>query len=111
MITAEGTINIAREHIGKVGVTHVVIDAGPLGAFQLNADRQFVSLDLASLNLIGSIEPRPLNGIENLRVFDELIMEPLGVISADLKIYFAYSVLESELLIYSGSPLSIKIAE
>ena len=38
-------------------------------------------------------------------------MEPLGVMSADLKIYFAYSVLESELLIYSGSPLSIKIAE
>lgn len=111
LITAEGTINIAREHVGKVGVTHVVIDAGPLGAFQLNADGQFVSLDLASLNLIGSIEPRPLKGIENLRVFDELILEPLGVMSADLKIYFAYSVFESELLIYSGSPLSIKIAE
>ena len=111
LITAEGTINVAREHVGKVGVTHVVIDAGTLGAFQLNADGQFISLDLASLNLVGSIEPRPLKGIEDLRVFDELIMESLGVMSADLKIYFAYTVLESALLIYSSSPLSIKIAE
>ena len=66
LITAEGTINIAREHVGfAVGVTHVVIDAGPLGAFQLNADGQFVSLDYASLNLTPTLSLDLLTGIEN----------------------------------------------
>ena len=110
-ITAEGTINVAPEHIGKIGITHIIVDAGLLGAFQVNTEGQFVGLDLAAPNLVGSIAPRPLKGIEDLMVLNELIVEPLGVTSATLNVYFGYTVVDSGLLLYSAGPLTIQIAE
>ncbi|MBT7982182.1 MAG: hypothetical protein HN584_06395 [Akkermansiaceae bacterium] len=110
-ITAEGTINVAPEHIGKIGITHIIVDAGLLGAFQVNTEGQFVGLDLAAPNLVGSIAPRPLKGIEDLMVLNELIVEPLGVTAATLNVYFGYTVVDSGLLLYSAVPLTIQIAE
>tara|TARA_A100000164_G_C21931035_1_gene785591 strand:- start:655 stop:3021 length:2367 start_codon:yes stop_codon:yes gene_type:complete len=110
-ITAQGTINVAPEHIGKNGTTHIIVDGGPLGAFQMDAEGQFVGLDLTAPVLVGSIAPRPLRGIEDLSVLDELVVEPLGITAATLSVYFGYSVLENSLLIYSGDPMTIQIAE
>ena len=110
-ITARGTINVAPEHIGKIGTTHIIVDGGPLGAFQVNPEGQFVGLDLAAPVLVGSIVPRPLKGIEDLSVLNDLVAGPLGVTAATLNVYFGYTVVDSSLLVYSASPLTVQIAE
>ena len=77
----------------------------------MDAEGQFVRLDLTAPVLVGSIAPRPLKGIEDLSVLDELVVEPLGITAATLNVYFGYSVLDNSLLIYSGDPMTIQISE
>jgi hypothetical protein len=108
-ITTEGTINIVSGHVGKTGTTHIIIDAGALGAFQMNSEGAFVNFDMAAPVLVGSIESRPLRAIENLRVFDDLIPSDLGVTSVLLNIYFGYTVIDEGLIVYTGSPLVVNI--
>ena len=110
-ITARGTINVAPKHIGKIGTTHIIIDGGPLGAFQVNSENEFVGLDLTAPVLVGSIVPRPLKGIEDLSVLNDLVAGPLGVTAATLNVYFGYTVVDNNLLVYSASPLTVQIAE
>lgn len=110
-ITAKGTINVAAEHIGKTGITHIIVEAGSLGTFQVNSAGQFVGLDMSKPVLVGSIEPKPLNGIEDLMVLDEFVAGPIGVSSATLNIFFGYTVIETGLIVYSAKPLVIEISE
>jgi hypothetical protein len=108
-ITTEGAISIAPEHVGKPGTTHIIVDGGALGAFQVNAEGAFVNLDMAAPVLVGSIEPRPLRAIENLGVFNDLVPGDLGVTSVLLNIYFGYTVIDEGLIVYTGSPLVVNI--
>ena len=108
-ITTESTINIASGHVGKIGTTHIVIDAGALGAFQINSEGAFVNFDMDAPILVGSIEPRPLRAIENLMVFDDLKPSDLGVSSVLLNVYFGYTVIDEGLIVYTGSPLVVNI--
>jgi hypothetical protein len=110
-ITTEGTINIAQEHVGKIGTTHMIVDGGVLGAFQVNAEGAFVNLDMAAPVLVGSIEPRPLRAIEDLGVFDDLVAANLGVTSVSLNIYFGYTVIDEGLIVYTGTPLVVNIGD
>ena len=110
-INIEGTIRISPEHAGKIGTTHIILDAGALGAFQLNDLNAFVPLDLTAPVLVGSIEPRPLKSIEDLLVFDDLVPRLLGIDSLLLNIYFGYSVLGTGLVVYSGAPLTVQIGQ
>jgi len=110
-ITAKGTINVAAEHIGKTGITHIIVEAGSLGTFQVNSAGQFVGLDMSKPVLVGSIEPKPLNGIEDLMVLNEFVAGPLGVSSATLNIFFGYTVIDTGLVVYSAKPLIVEISE
>ena len=110
-ITTEGTINVAPEHIGKIGTTHIIVDGGTLGAFQVNSENEFVALDLTAPVLVGSIVPRPLKGIEDLSVLNDFVAGPLGVSAATLNVYFGYTVVDNNLLVYSASPLTVQITE
>ena len=110
-ITAKGTINVAAEHIGKTGITHIIVEAGSLGTFQVNSAGQFVGLDMSKPVLVGSIEPKPLNGIEDLMVLNEFVAGPLGVLSATLNIFFGYTVIDTGLVVYSAKPLIVEISE
>ena len=110
-INIEGTIRISSEHAGKIGTTHIILDAGVLGAFQLNDSHAFVPLDLTAPVLVGAIEPRPLKSIEDLLVFDDLVPRLLGIDSLLLNIYFGYSVLGTGLVVYSGAPLTVQIEQ
>jgi hypothetical protein len=110
-INIEGTIRISSEHAGKIGTTHIILDAGALGAFQLNDSNVFVPFNMASPVLVGAIEPRPLKSIENLLVFDDLVPEAMGIDSLLLNIYFGYSLFNTELVVYSGAPLIVQIEQ
>ena len=110
-ITASGTINLAPEHVGKVGTTHIIVDAGSLGVFQINREGQFVALDMSAPVLVGSISPRPLRGIEDLPVLNDFIAASLGVTEARLNLYFGYTVIDLDLLVYSADALTIQIGE
>lgn len=110
-INIEGTIRISSEHAGKIGTTHIIVDAGAVGAFQLNDSNVFVPFDIASPVLVGAIEPRPLKSMEDLLVFDDLVPRSLGIDSLLLNIYFGYSLLDSKLLVYSGAPLTVQIGQ
>ena len=110
-INIEGTIRISSEHAGKIGTTHIILDAGALGAFQLNDSNVFVPFNMASPVLVGAIEPRPLKSIENLLVFDDLVPEAMGIDSLLLNIYFGYSLFNTELVVYSGAPLTVQIEQ
>ncbi|MFT6401200.1 MAG: hypothetical protein ACJA2D_000506 [Pseudohongiellaceae bacterium] len=108
-INAEGTINISTEHVGKMGATHIIVDAGALGTFQIDSSGSFVALNLATLNLVGSISQRPLKAVENLTVFSDLAFADLGVTAINLNIFFAYTLSDSNVLVYTGTPLVIKV--
>ena len=110
-INIEGTIRISSEHAGKIGTTHIILDAGALGAFQINDSNAFVPLDLTAPVLVGAIEPRPLKSIEDLLVFDDLVPGLLGIDSLLLNIYFGYSLLDTGLVVYSGAPLTVQIGQ
>ena len=109
-INAEGTINIAPEHVGEIGTTHIVLDGGALGAFQLDSGGNFVPFDLAAPVLVGSISPRALKSVETLPVFNDLAFADLGLTSATLNVFFGYTVSNENIIVYTGSPLVINVA-
>lgn len=110
-INSAATIQIDPAHVGKTGVTHIIIVAGALGALQMDSSGKFVNLDLGQPNLVGSIKSRPLKAIENLSALNELIPSLLGVSSAKLEIYFGYTLEDSGLTVYSETPLTVQISE
>jgi hypothetical protein len=105
-INAEGTINIAPEHVGEVGITHIILDGGALGMFQINSSGEFVAFAPA---LVGSISPRPLKAVEDLSVFNDLVFGNFGLTSATFNIFFGYTLTETNVTVYTGIPLMIKI--
>lgn len=105
-INAEGTINIAPEHVGQVGITHIILDGGALGTFQINSSGGFVALGSA---LVGSISPRPLKAVEDLSVFNDLALGAFGLTSATFNVFFGYTLIESNITVYTAAPLVIKI--
>ena len=66
---------------------------------------------MAAPVLVGSISPRPLRGIEDLPVLNDFIAGPLGVTEARLNLYFGYTLIDLDLLVYSADPLTIQIGE
>lgn len=108
-INAEGTINVAPEHVGEVGITHIILDAGAMGAFQVDSSGNFVPLDLAAPVLVGSISPRALKAVENLPVLNDLAFGDFGLTSATLNVFFGYTLSDKNIIVYTGSPLVINV--
>tara|TARA_B110000971_G_scaffold54862_1_gene55826 strand:+ start:46 stop:633 length:588 start_codon:yes stop_codon:yes gene_type:complete len=107
-ITVEGSVYLAPEHVGEMGITHVVIQAGALGSYQIDSSGGIVAFDGS---LVGSIAPRPLKAVENLSVINDLVFSNFGVTTATLSIFFSYTLIDKNITVYSGSPLTIEIGD
>lgn len=109
-LSLAGTLLVDPAHVGRTGLTHVVVNAPGIGLFQLNRDGAYVPWDSNPDTLVGTTAPRPLAAAEDLFAFRDLAFFGLGFEKVELTVFFAYSVQDSGALIYtsSGVPLSIQ---
>ena len=77
-INVVGTIGVDQAHVGMNGRTHVVIDGGALGFFQIDPTGNYVPWDGDIATLAGTSEPRPLLAREELRAVKGLRFIDLG---------------------------------
>jgi len=104
-----GSINVADEHVGEMGVTHTIIQVDGVTFYQVDADGNYIQWNGELNTLLGSIEPRALKRREELVAFRELVASDVGVSSAELTVYFAYELLNGSAFVYSNQGTSIRI--
>ena len=109
-ITVKATLAIPREHQGLIGLTHVIIDAGAIGYFQRDSQGNYLNWDGRLDSLVGNIVPRALNSAEELVAFDDFVPSAFGVNSATLRAYFVYSIVDTDVFVYSTDGVPIVIS-
>ncbi|MFM1896746.1 MAG: hypothetical protein RLZZ385_1820 [Pseudomonadota bacterium] len=104
------SVTVDPAHVGRTGVTHVVISAPGVGFFQVDSNGGYVPWDANPASLLGTIAPRPLQAIEELTAFSDLSFASLGFNQLSLTVYFAYSLTGTDTLVYTsaGVPLVIE---
>ena len=109
-VSLVATVTVDPAHVGKSGVTHVVIAAPGVGFFQVDSKGAYVPWDGNPANLLGTIVPRPLQAMEELTAFSDLAFASLGFNQLSLTVYFAYSLTGTGDLVYTsaGVPLVIQ---
>lgn len=110
LLSLVGSITVDPADVGKPGRTHMVIDAGGLGFFQVDPQGGYVSWNGDPATLLGSITPRPLQAMEELTVFKDLSFNAIGIPQVSLVVYFGYSIEGTSSLVYTGTgtPLVIQ---
>lgn len=110
LLSLVGSITLDPADVGKTGRTHMVIDGGVLGFFQVDPQGGYVGWNGDPATLLGSITPRPLQATEELTVFKDLSFNAIGIPQVSLVVYFAYSIEGTNSLVYTGTgtPLVIR---
>lgn len=110
LLSLVGSITLDPADVGKIGRTHMVIDAGALGFFQVDPQGGYVEWNGDPATLLGSVSPRPLQALEELTVFKDLSFNAIGIPEVSLVVYFGYSIEGTNTLIYTGTgtPLVIR---
>lgn len=103
------SINVDPAHVGRTGTTHIVINAAGVGFFQVNSSGAYVPWDGNPATLLGTVQPRALQSVEELTAFRDLSFGSLGFPSVSLTVYFAYSVASSGELVFSGNGVPVVI--
>jgi len=103
LLSLVGSITLDPADVGKIGRTHMVIDAGALGFFQVDPQGGYVEWNGDPATLLGSITPRPLQAMEELTVFKDLSFNAIGIPQVSLMVYFGYSIEGTNSLVYTGT--------
>ncbi len=110
LLSLVGSIMVDPADTGKTGRTHMVISAPGMGFFQVDPHGGFVEWNGDPATLVGSIQPRALQAMEELTVFRDLSFTAIGIPQVSLEVYFAYSLEGTDKLVYTGTgtPLLIQ---
>lgn len=110
LLSLVGSITVDPADVGKVGRTHMVIAAVGMGFFQVNPNGEYVEWNGDPATLLGSVQPRPLQAMEELTVFKDLSFTAIGIPQVLLEVYLAYSIEGTDSLVYTGmgTPLTIR---
>jgi len=108
-INVVGTIQVDPAHVGQSGRTHVVIDGGALGFFQMDNTGNYVPWDGDVATLSGTSATRPLLAREDLVAVKGLRFADLGITNIAISIYLAYSVDGTSNLVFSATPIPVTI--
>ena len=109
-VDVRATLQIPSEHQGDVGKTYVVISVDGVGLFFRDHTGGYIAWDGSVETLGGYIQSRPLNSSEELIAFSDFVPADFGVDAAAMTIFFAYSVDNTDVFVYSaaGIPISIQ---
>ena len=116
-VTVASTIRLAEEHVGLIGSAHVMVGAGALGVFAVNAqgvlekmaDTAVTADNLEALFAEASQgRTAPLRKVEMPIAIDALKAKSGLFESAQLAIYFGYTLADSDLIVMSKNPLSVE---
>lgn len=109
-IDVSATLLIPSEHQGQSGQTYAVISVAGAGFFYRDANGAYQNWDGALESLQGTISPRALNASETVAAFEDFVPSSFGVDAASVTVFFAYSVSDSDVFVYSsnGVPFTIQ---
>ena len=108
-IDVRATLFIPSEHQGINGETYVVISVEGIGLFYRSADGGYHawSGDLGTLQSYTAIQP--LNVREELIAFNDFTPSSVGLSSANVTVYFAYAVPDTDVFVYSTTGIQFTI--
>ena len=109
-VDVRATLQIPSQHQGDVGKTYVVISVDGIGLFFRDHTGSYIAWDGSVETLGGYIQSRALNSAEELIAFSDFVPADFGVDAAAMTIFFAYSVDNTDVFVYSaaGIPISIQ---
>jgi hypothetical protein len=118
-VTATSIIRLATEHVGAMGSAHALIDAGPLGAYAVNSlmDLEKISDETVSPENLKALfiqaaqgRMKKLRMVEMPQALDELNTKRGIFETANLKIYFGYTLNDSDLVVMTEMPLALEFS-
>ena len=109
-IDVRATLQIPPEHREQTGQTYVVVSVDDIGLFFRDHEGAYILWDGAIETLGGNTRPHALNSIEELVAFSDFVAADHGVDAATMVFFFAYSVADTDVFVYSatGVPVSIQ---
>ena len=108
-VSISANILLDPEHIGKVGTLHVLVGLkGETELYQLNSNAELERWDGQLENLFPLAQPRALNAEENLALLQNFQFSS-SLAGLDLVVYVAYRIPESGVLIYTATPMPLRI--
>lgn len=108
-ISVKVNLEIPTEHQGETGRMHIVAAVDGLGFFQMNAQGGFESWDGTIDTIAGTTADRALNASEELAAFSNFVPADFEIDAANLTFYFAYSLGDYSVFVYSANGVSLII--
>ena len=108
-LDVRATLGIPSEHQGTVGESYVVISVDGTGLFFRDATGNYQGWDGDLATLQPNINARALNATEELVAFENFVPSSVGVSAANLTVFFAYSIPNTDTFVYSSSGVSVSI--
>ncbi len=108
-LDVRATLGIPSEHQGVTGETYVVISVDGTGLFFRDANGSYQGWDGDLATLQPNITARPLNVTEELVAFENFIPSTVGVSAANLTVFFAYAIPNTDTFVYSSSGIPVSI--
>jgi hypothetical protein len=108
-VSISANILLDPEHIGKVGTLHVLVGLkGEADLYQLNSNAELERWDGQPETMFPLAQPRILNAEENL-LFLQNYQFSSTLAGLDLVVYVAYQIPGSGVLIYTASPMPLRV--
>lgn len=108
-VSISANILLDPEHIGKVGTLHALVGLkGEPDLYQLNSNAELERWDGQPDTLFPLAQARVLNAEENLVLLQNFQFSS-SLVGLDLVVYVAYQIPESGVLIYTTTPMPLRI--
>lgn len=108
-VSISANILLDPKHIGKVGTLHVLVGLkGEADLYQLNSNAELERWDGQPETMFPLAQPRILNAEENL-LFLHNYQFSSALAGLDLVVYVAYQIPGSGVLIYTASPMPLRV--
>ena len=108
-VSISANILLDPAHIGKVGTLHVLVGLkGEADLYQLNSNAELERWDGQPETLLPLAQPRILNAEENLALLQNYQLSST-LAGLELVLYVAYQIPESGVLIYTSSPMPLRV--
>ena len=108
-VSISANILLDPAHIGKVGTLHVLVGLkGEADLYQLNSNAELERWDGQPETLLPLAQPRILNAEENLALLQNYQLSST-LAGLELVLYVAYQIPKSGVLIYTSSPMPLRV--
>lgn len=108
-IDVRATLKIPTEHVQRSGQAYIVISVPGAGFFFVDEQGAYQPWDGELATLGSRIGTRPLQATEELVAFTDFVPADYGVSGLGVQVFFAYSVSNTDVFVYSSEGISFTI--